>query len=98
MMLAATHLAHTRAHEALASWENEGGASTPTPASRQRPEAAQWPASVIDQGAEPMPPGADKGITDTHSLAVLQISLLLLVPTLAGIAIFWGDAAVRGAQ
>lgn len=93
MKLAATHLALSWSRDDLASWENEGGAikSAPSPVSM-----VGWPpASIID----PAPVrifGADRGITDTNSLTILRLSLLLLVPALASIAIFWGANATSG--
>jgi hypothetical protein len=93
MKLAATHRALSWARDDLDSWENEGGAVNfaPSPVSM-----VGWPpASIID----PAPVkifGADKGITDTNSLTILRLSLLLLVPALAGIAIFWGATAMSG--
>lgn len=91
MKLPATHLAQTWAREDVASWENEGGAIRSAPKANRNPVTTLgWPpASILDPAPAELR-GADRGITDTHSLAVLQLSLLLLVPVLAGIAIFWG--------
>jgi hypothetical protein len=95
MKLAATHLAQTWAREDVASWENEGGAIKSAPKVDRIPIATVgWPpASIVDPTPTALR-GADKGMTDTHSLAVLQVSLLLLVPVMAGIAMFWASVAV----
>lgn len=54
-----------------------------------------WPpASIIDPSST-SPRGGDDGIKDTNSLTILRISLLLLVPALGGLAVFW-SAALRG--
>lgn len=74
--------------ESLASWENDGGAAQPWPYTDQ-----SQPADPI---AESSPPGdPDEGITDRHTLGIMQVSLLVLVPVLAAMAIFWGAVAGR---
>lgn len=99
MKLAATCLARTWARDDVASWENEGGAIRSAPKVSQNPaEVVQWPPTSIVYPAPAELCGADKGITDTHSLAVLQVSLLLLVPVIGGIAMFWAAAAVSAPQ
>jgi hypothetical protein len=99
MKLAATSWARSWAREELASWENEGGAISSVPNAIRNPVATVgWPfASTMDPASAPLH-GADNGITDTNSLTILRISLLLLLPALGSIAIFWGAAAVTGPQ
>lgn len=84
--------------DSVSLWENEGGslASTERPAG-QKPveenEGASWPpASVID------PPAiegrcADRGVADTHTRSIMRVSLLLLVPALGALAVFWASIA-----
>jgi hypothetical protein len=77
----------------LASWENEGGAITPP---KRKPETTEAPQHLVASVIELAPIAvhrADRGMGDTHSLKVLEVSLLLLVPVLAGIAIFWAAAS-----
>lgn len=90
MKLAATHLALSWARDDLASWENEGGAINSAP---RLVSMVGWPPASIIDPAPVRIVGADKGITDTNSLTILRLSLLLLVPALGAIAIFWGAAA-----
>ncbi|ANP45808.1 hypothetical protein ATE48_07665 [Candidatus Viadribacter manganicus] len=97
MKIAPTHLAQTRAHQDLASWENEGGSTRSVAKTTQaRVVTIGWPpASVIN----PIPAtlsGADKGMADTNSLTMMRVSLLLLVPALGSLAIFWGAVAANG--
>lgn len=96
MKLAATHLALSWARDDLASWENEGGAINSAPKALASPVTmVGWPpARTIDPASAGLF-GADKGITDTNSLPILRLSLLLLVSALGSIAIFPG-AAVSG--
>jgi hypothetical protein len=84
--------------DGVSLWENEGGslASTERP-SGQSPvgenEGALWPpASVIDP---PASEGrrADRGVADTHTLSIMRVSLLLLVPVLGALAVFWASIA-----
>lgn len=99
MKLAATHLAQSWAREDLASWGNEGGAISSAPkATRNSVATFGWPPAGIMDAAPAAIRGADKGLTDTNSLTILRVSLLLLVPALGSIAIFWGAAAVADPQ
>lgn len=95
----APHLALKWMRDDLGAWENEGGAVRTL--SKVHPNAiaahAWTPASVMDPAPAGLR-GADKGITDAKSLAILQISLLLLVPALGGVALFWSAAAITGPQ
>lgn len=77
--------------ESLASWENEGGSTAPSLNSATLPAVATLGAIV--QGPAEMPRGADIGITDSHTLTVMRSSLLVLVPALGVLAVFWGLAA-----
>lgn len=90
-----TRLSRNGARAGLASWENEGGAISTAPTAAQDLVATlRWsPVSIID--AAPALHRVDQGKMDTNSLTILRISLLLIVPALGGIAIFWG-AAVPG--
>lgn len=72
--------------ESLAGWENEGGAGRSTPHTRRRLPS--------DPMVEFPPTGdPDTGIVDKHTLGMMQVSLLLLIPVLGAIAIFWGYVA-----
>jgi hypothetical protein len=97
MKHAATSWAPSWTREELASWENEGGAISCVPNAIRHPVATVGLtfASIMDPVSAPLR-GADNGITDTNSLTILRVSLLLLVPALGSIAIFWGAAAVTG--
>ncbi len=87
-----THLFETHATE-LDSWENEGG-GIPAPSARIS-KAAPWaPASTLAAPAR-AGAGADAGIVDTHTLKILRMSLVLVVPLLAGLALFWTSALPR---
>lgn len=97
MKLAPTHLAQTWAYQDVASWENEGGSTRSVPKTTQaRVEPIGWPpASVVNPILAALR-GANKGMTDTNSLTILRISLLLLIPALGSMAIFWGAVAANG--
>lgn len=99
MKFAVTHLAQTWARVDVTAWENEGGAIRSAPEAARNPvTSVGWPpASVVTPTLAALR-GANKGMTDTNSLAILRISLLLLVPALGSMAIFWGAVAVIGAQ
>jgi hypothetical protein len=78
--------------ENLQSWENEGGATAPAPSFVQRvtrpgtaPQAAKYQSL-----SEDAPRGADTEASATHTLTVMRISLLLLIPAVGAGAIFWG--------
>jgi hypothetical protein len=78
--------------ENLASWENEGGATAPAlnivqPVAR-RGRAAQ--AAKNPNLSEDAPRGVNDGASDTHTLAIMRISLLLLIPAIGSGAIYWG--------
>lgn len=94
MKLRATHLALRWSRDDLASWENEGGAINAAPNSFTM---VGWPPASIIDPAPAEQHDADRGITDTNSLTILRISLLLLVPALGSLAIFWGSV-VSGSQ
>lgn len=76
--------------ESLARWENEGGA-------RQNPVKARveerWSATqpLIQGSSIEADLGGDRGLSDQNTLAILRISLMLLVPALALIVIFWAN-------
>ena len=93
MKLAATHLALSWARDDLAAWEKEGGAVNSAP---RLGSMVGWPPASIIDPAPVRIVGADRGITDTNSLTILRLSLLLLVPALASIAIFWGAHDTNG--
>lgn len=77
----AKRAASERLAESLAGWENEGGfAQSATHTNRIGP----LPTVEISPLGDP-----DNGIADRHTLGMMQVSLLLLVPVLAAIAIFW---------
>lgn len=99
MKFAASLLAQTWAREDVAAWENEGGAIKSAPKATRNPIATVgWPpASSVDPALAALR-GANRGMTDTNSLTILRVSLLLLVPTLGSMAIFWGAVALNGAQ
>lgn len=69
----------------LAEWENEGGSACYGSFGALVRNA---PSSII-QGRDDAIPGADKGLADTHTLSVLRLSLLLVVPALGVFVIFW---------
>jgi hypothetical protein len=76
----------------LASWENEGGATAPAP-TVVKPVARSARASQATKYqslSEDAPRGADRAASDTHALAIMRISLLLLIPAIGGGAIYWG--------
>ncbi len=77
--------------ETLASWENEGGSTAPPQHSATLLGGTTQ--GAMDKGAEEMTRGADAGISDTHTLTVMRSSLLLLVPALGVLAVFWGFLA-----
>lgn len=81
----AERAASERLAESLAGWENEGGFVQSAPhTNRIRPLPT----------VENSPPGdPDNGIADRRTLGMMQVSLLLLVPGLAAIAIFLGSLA-----
>lgn len=73
-------------HEA--DWENEGGARRIAMAARtSRPSHVS-----AKPGGDP-----ETGFSDTHTLSVLQASLVLLILPLAGMLVFWVAVAARGA-
>lgn len=100
MKPAAAALAAAWAKDRVSSWENEGGSL----AAPQRPvehnpiehnDGPSWlPSSVIDPPAAEKR-GADRGVSDTHTLSILRVSLLLLVPVLGALAVFWASIATR---
>lgn len=74
--------------DGLASWENEGGAIVVSVDSQRRSFAGFWPASTLDDrviGSR----NDDFGISDTHTLSMLRMSLLLFLPTLGVLTMFW---------
>ena len=74
--------------DGLAGWENEGGFAPSAPrADRSRPP------DLVVEGSPPGDP--DEGIADRHTLGIMQVSLLVLNPVLAAMAIFWGAVAGR---
>ena len=74
----------------LASWENEGGATAPAPNVVQ---------PVARPGyAEDAPRRTRKGGSDTHTLALTRVSLLLLIPAVGTLAVFWGLLAGHASQ
>ncbi|MES1199942.1 MAG: hypothetical protein ABUS57_00640 [Pseudomonadota bacterium] len=75
-----------------ASWENEGGATR----FRGEARAPSWMPSSVIMPAAPEARGTDHGIADTHSLVILRVSLLLLIPTLGLIVAFWSSVARAG--
>lgn len=75
--------------ENLASWENEGGAIASAPRV-VHPVAGQGRGSAKYQSLAENAPRADRGISDTNTLAIMRISLLLLIPAIGGGAIYWG--------
>lgn len=75
----------------LAEWENEGGASTSGSFGARVRNA---PSSVI-QPPDDVIPGADDGEADTHTLSVLRLSLLLVVPALGAFVVFWAASVLR---
>lgn len=99
MKLAVARLAQTWAHEDVTAWENEGGAIWSTPEATGNPvTTVGWPPTSVINPAPAVPAGADRGITDTNSLTIMRISLLLLVPALGSMAIFWSAIALNGPQ
>lgn len=77
--------------DALASWENEGGAiSSGVHATKLLGNQPGRP-SVIARRPDGGGGGFDRDMADKHTLAVLQISLLLVVPVLAAMAMFWAS-------
>jgi hypothetical protein len=90
MKSAATHFALSWALEDVASWENEGGAISSAGAAPKAPAVTVgWPRASIVDPAPAVLRGADNGLADSNSLTILRVSLLLLVPALASIAVFW---------
>lgn len=75
----------------LAEWENEGGASSSGSFGARVRNA---PSSII-QPPDDAISGADEGQGDTHTLSVLRLSLLLVVPALGAFVIFWAASVVR---
>jgi hypothetical protein len=73
----------------LAEWENEGGAAFYGSAL-----VRNAPIGIIEAPDDTVP-GADKGQADTHTLSVLRLSLLLVVPALGAFVIFWAASVVR---
>lgn len=85
--------------EGLASWENEGGAQRAAASPRPVIAVASWPPRSVLESARPDPPrGADKGIVDTHTLGILRVSLLLIVPALGVMAMWSSSLATAGAD
>lgn len=84
----------------LAAWENEGGAgqSAQSESQRQPAIARRWmPLEAQSLSPKPQASGdPDTGIVDRHTLGMMQVSLLLLVPVLAALAIFWASMANVG--
>lgn len=80
-----------RRERQLAEWENEGGASS---SSSFDARVLKAPSSII-QAPDDAIPGADDGEADTHTLSVLRLSLLLVVPALGAFVIFWAASVVR---
>lgn len=81
----------------LDTWENEGGANAQAApdSGAKAASALQWTdSSILPMRPEPLF-GADQGIGDRHTLTVLRVSLLLIVPVLAAVAVFWGAFAGR---
>jgi hypothetical protein len=99
MKLATAHLAQTWVREDVTSWENEGGAIRSAPEATQNPVmTVGWPPSSVIESVPAARGGADKGMRDTNSLTILRLSLLLLVPALGSMAIFWGAFVLNGPQ
>ncbi|MEQ1812695.1 MAG: hypothetical protein ABL889_22400 [Terricaulis sp.] len=72
----------------LAVWENEGGSrAMPDPLAIPTPA---WPPASLVMSAIAEARGADQGISDTHTIAIMRGSL---IPVLAGIAMLWGGLA-----
>jgi hypothetical protein len=94
MRLTAARFAEVWVRDAVASWENEGGAIRTGGPRPQRADAPAWPpASSVVESRSAEARGADRGIADTHALTMLRTSLLLLIPALGVIAIFWAASA-----
>ena len=72
----------------LASWENEGGATAPAPNVVQ----------AVARPADDAPRRTDRGGSDTHTLALMRVSLLLLIPAVGTLAVFWGLLAGHASQ
>jgi hypothetical protein len=83
-------------NEGVAAWENEGGASALDAIVPPRTIATN---ASVDPMHHPEPRltlgGADIGITDTHTLAVMRISLLLLIPAFTVMIVFWAAIVTR---
>lgn len=80
------------ATESLSSWENEGGAIETAP-HVVRPDASPARAHQRDMDqvlSERAPPASDKGIVDTRTLTIMRLSLLLFIPAIGALAVFWG--------
>lgn len=75
------------ARDHLNAWEDEGGALRHGAPASQSTRALAPPAAALDGSGEPRL-GADHGIADRHTLMVLRMSLVLLVPLLGAFAIW----------
>ena len=70
----------------LASWENEGGATAPAPV------------QPVARPADDAPRRTHWGGSDTRTLALMRVSLLLLIPAVGTLAVFWGLLAGHASQ
>jgi hypothetical protein len=87
------------APDGLASWENEGGSTAPALSVARQPFA-----NPAVQGAKcrniigAVSSSADDAVLDTNTRPILRVSLLLLVPAMGAITIFWGLLAGSARQ
>lgn len=72
--------------DGLASWENEGGAIAVSLDAQMRSRAGFWPASILDA---PLIEGRNDDLGAADTLSMLRTSLLLLLPTLGVMTVFW---------
>jgi hypothetical protein len=84
--------------ENLASWENEGGAPAPNVVRPTAKPQCAAQSGMYQNLFEDAPRGADKGVSDTHTLTVMRLALLLLIPAIGAMAIFWGLLAGSAPQ
>jgi len=88
MKTAAPRLCDKANLDSLAAWENEDGAIALSVDTQMRSFAGFWPVSTLD-GRVIGSRNDDVDIADTHTLTMLRTSLLLLLPSLGVVTVFW---------
>lgn len=78
----------------LAVWENEGGAGRFSGVGEPAAPPRWTPTYPVIQD-EALLHGADIGVTDPHTLRVLQVSLALLIPAFAAMVILWNGSGAQ---